>query len=512
MNAEEVNAKLDEVSSKDLAEVQKLEAQVSMMSQRLDDLVTNGADQILDEPTNKEKLDKTRKENAEKAPDNDYKANLELKKDYIDQQLGMVSKSNKKAASAAKKQAKADSKLEKRKNEIIKNIRKELKNYGDSEVDKKKQIVKDRCGELREGYVFKPDQAELDAIDAAEQELNEMIDEAAAMMEQITSAVKAEDEEAKEEPEKIKVKTITIKDYNVDEKINKKIAELPKKLMEKIKELEKFIYSLIWGFPDIEETYEEIDLEEKVNDMISKLRSLLDPIFASVNALSLPIPPVLKPITDLLGKLGDMGNTDGMDPDMKALIEEMKKKKPKIPINWKATLISLQQCLMQLVVMFPICLINLIFKMIDAVVGQILALGGAAPYPLSLLPQAIQLMPKLIDFSKAFPESLIKALYKKLEAEVAKMLAMGQSLDFSGLEVPKPKAKAKTVYVVVDKREEQKAEKERKEALKQARRDMKAEEIERQEAANEALIQEFISLANPEPNNTPAIDPEAFSC
>lgn len=56
--------------------------------------------------------------------------------------------------------------------------------------------------------------------------------------------------------------------------------------------------------------------------------------------------------------------------------------------------------------MFPVCLLSLVFSMIDAVVGQILALGGSMPPPLDKLPQALTLMPKLIQLCMTFPGSI----------------------------------------------------------------------------------------------------------
>ena len=497
MNIAEVKDKVEAAASKaeKQDDIKTLEQEVDFDKLCLDNLVKNGGGQVLDKPENKLALEKMRQSMAASADSNDYKANLTAKKNYILAQIQMI---------------KGDSgggQLSARAVQIIKDIKKQIDQIDD--VEKKKEYIKNNCQSRREGTIFPPGQAELKAIDDAEKKLNEMVDDANVVKNKNEEEVKKESDKAAKVPSVEVSNLSSFSAAEAMEKVNKTLSELPQTLMDQLAKVENILYQLVHGFPDLDTvglSGKQIDLSKMIDSMIGTLQSLLDPVFSTATAISLPLPAIVAPVKQLIAQLPNLGkDPPGATPDMKSIIEKIKASGPKIPDSWKDILISLKDSLFQLVIMFPMCLINLIFSMIDAIIGQILALGGAAPYPLSLLPQAIQLMPKLIQLTMNFPESLIKALYKKLEGEVAKMIALGQSVDFSSIGDTIPAVAASPENLVSVKESDKKEEKkdESKESKTNSKDAMKAEEKSYQEAKNEALKQEIKADAQTvDPNNT----------
>ena len=50
-----------------------------------------------------------------------------------------------------------------------------------------------------------------------------------------------------------------------------------------------------------------VDLEAMIDSMIAQLQGLIDPVFNTATSLSLPLPPVVAPIKDLLAMIPQMG-------------------------------------------------------------------------------------------------------------------------------------------------------------------------------------------------------------
>lgn len=209
-----------------------------------------------------------------------------------------------------------------------------------------------------------------------------------------------------------------------------KLAELPDDIVKKFKKIESKLQELITGFGDMNFAIEDgaVDLEAKVDTMIAQLQSMLDPVFNTATSLSLPVPPIVAPVKDILTMIPQMGkDPPGLTPDQKAQIEKFKKQKIQMPQDWLDSLNKMKDSLFTVMTTFPLCLIQLIFNMVDALLGQVMALGGAMPYPLNLLPLAISLMPKLLTLQMKLPQVMQQIVEKKIKDMVAQAMALGAS-------------------------------------------------------------------------------------
>ena len=272
-------------------------------------------------------------------------------------------------------------------------------------------------------------------------------------------------------------------------KAQKAMAKLPEDMVKQFQELESFLQQLISGFGDftILQGNGMVDLNMMVDGLIAQLQTMVDPVFNTAMSLKLPLPPVVQPIADLL----TMAKTMGKDPpnlsdEAKKKLEELKKKKLTIPQDWKDSVEKLIDTITTICQQFPLCLIQLIFNMIDAIVGQILALGGAMPYPLNLLPQAIKLMPKLIQLMWVLVPALKQIIEKKLKDLVAQVMVLGTSVSsaISNVFAPTPQC-PEAVKTALQKRIEEK-----RKARKDAALAKKLEIKEKRKAALKKKIEE----------------------
>lgn len=209
-----------------------------------------------------------------------------------------------------------------------------------------------------------------------------------------------------------------------------KLAELPDDIVKQFKMIESKLQELITGFGDMNFMLEDgtTDLEVLVDTMIAQLQSMLDPVFTTATSLALPLPPIVAPIKDILTMIPQMGkDPPGLTPDQKALIKKFKKQKIQIPQDWLESLSKMKDSLFTVMTTFPLCLIQLIFNMVNALLGQVMALGGAMPYPLNLLPLAISLMPKLLTLQMRLPQVMHQIIEKKIKDMVAQAMALGAS-------------------------------------------------------------------------------------
>lgn len=93
---------------------------------------------------------------------------------------------------------------------------------------------------------------------------------------------------------------------------------MPDDIVKQFKQIESFLQSLITGFGDMNFMLEDgmVDLEAQLDSMTASLQSLLDPVFNTATSLSLPVPPIVAPIKDLLAMIPQMGkDPQGLTPD-----------------------------------------------------------------------------------------------------------------------------------------------------------------------------------------------------
>ena len=404
-----------------------LETEVKNLNKRLSKMKKNGGDAILSEPENKKKIDEQKQKLASECGGKDYKGNLNAKKGFIEFQIQLLQEG---AAEKEKTDAKTQEALDKLL-PIIDNL--------SGTVEYKKQMVDEQGDLLLHDATFvsgggKASDSDKKAVDSAKTILKKRIDECEAIKKKTEEAIKAAAAKAMKLP-KLELENLgSMSAMKAMESAAKTLSELPQTMMDKFNEIKNILYTLVHGFGELLPNIPVVSIEAQIDTMISSLQSMLDPVFNTATAISLPLPPVVAPIKDILAMIPNLGkDPPGVTPDQKALIEKIKALKPEIPSTWMDSVNSMMLSVMEVMTLFPVCLINLIFGMIDAIVGQILALGGAAPYPLSLLPQAISLMPKLIPLMTTLPQTLFQIMKKKLQDEFAKMMALGQSMDMSSV-------------------------------------------------------------------------------
>ena len=279
------------------------------------------------------------------------------------------------------------------------------------------------------------------------------------------------------------------------------MATFPDEIINQFKKLQNILMQLVTGFPDL--NFNDLagdqmkDVEAMIDSMMASLMSLIDPVFKTSSSLKLPLlPKFVAPIQDLMSFAGQMGkDPPGLTDEQKALIDKYKKapKKPEIPQDWQDSLLSMKDTLMTVMALFPVCLRQLIFNMIDAIIGQIMALGGSMPYPLSLIPEAIKLMPKLIQLYIQFPQIFYKILEKKVKDMIAQIMALGASAGskVNGIIAPTPacpealKAKIREKKLALQKARKEQAELAKAQIQEKAEKEIK-KQLDARAAADKA--------------------------
>ena len=509
--------------------------QIKLAEKRLNNMMKNGGGQVLSLDKYDKQVKRKLEELASKCSSQSYEQNLDAKLEFINFKIGLLTSDSTKAeVEAAQKEASDQQKAEL---EAQQQFAKELVdayNQAGSNVEGDNTKVKlkalDDCkAKLKKSiqtssrYVAYDDSS-AESIEAIEVGGGEpKVDEAATKKnrdnankqldqayEQVKKGVEAAENMAEQQAKKALAtckKSIKLPDEELAnkakieaekalQKMAAQLAKLPDDIVKQFKEIESFLQSLITGFGDMNFMLEDgmVDLEAQLDSMIASLQSMLDPVFNTASALSLPLPPIVAPIKDLLAMIPQMGkDPPGLTPDQKALIEKYKKMKIQIPQDWETSLNKMKDSLFTVMTTFPLCLIQLIFNMIDALIGQILALGGAMPYPLNLIPLAIQLMPKLLTLQMKLPQVMYQIIEKKIKDMVAQAMALGASAGsaVNGIVCPTPQCPEAVKAELQKKVEaEKKAREEQKELAKakiaEAKEKALMKELEEKAKADEA--------------------------
>ena len=493
--------------------------QIKLAEKRLNNMMKNGGGQIL----SLEKYDKQVKQKldelAAKCSSQTYEQNLDAKLKFIEFKIGILTSSSAQAdleaaqttASEQQKQHLANvqwfiqklvdaynnagSNVEgdntKAKEKAFEDKKKDLEKYVEtSEFYEVQDQSQEKIIEAQEKGKPIPldEQATAKAREEAKKDLDEAYNKA---KEGIKAAENLAEQNAKKTLEMCK-KSISLPDEELSrklaldaekqlQKLAADLAKLPDDIVKQFKQIESFLQSLITGFGDLNFMLEDgmVDLEAMIDSMIAQLQGLIDPVFNTATSLSLPLPPVVAPIKDLLAMIPQMGKDPPQLTDIqKQMIEEFKKQKIQIPDDWKESLSKMKDSLMIVMATFPLCLIQLVFNMIDALIGQVLALGGAMPYPLNLIPLAIQLMPKLITLQMKLPQVMYQILEKKIKDMVAQAMALGASVGSAvdGIVAPTPSCPEAVKAELQKKMEEEKKAKEEMRLLAKAQMQKEIEE------------------------------------
>ena len=498
--------------------------QIKLAEKRLNSMMKNGGGQVL----SLEKYDKQVKQKLEelaaKCTTQKYEQNLDAKLEFINFKIGLLtSDSAKTDLETSQKEASEKQKAELEK--VQKFIEQLIEAYnsagsnveGDNTKikeqafeDKKKQLEKDiETSDSYIAYNFDDVDPVVDEeatkknredakknLETAYKQAKEGIKAAENLAEQNAKKALATCKKSIKLPDEEKAREESKEIEKALQKAAAKLAKLPDDIVKQFKQIESFLQSLITGFGDMNFMLEDgmVDLEAQLDSMIASLQGLLDPVFSTATSLSLPVPPIVAPIKDLLAMIPQMGkDPPGLTPDQKALIEKFKKQKIQIPQDWKESLNKMKDSLFTVMTTFPLCLIQLIFNMIDALIGEVMALGGAMPYPLNLIPLAIQLMPKLLTLQMMLPQIMYQIIEKKIKDMVAQAMALGTSVGSSinGIVAPTPQCPEAVKAELQKKMEAQKkaAEEQRQlriAQMKQAKEDALKKQLEAKAAADEA--------------------------
>lgn len=444
--------------------------QIKLAENRLNSMIKSGGGQILSLEKYDSQIQKKLEELAVKCTSQNYEQNLDSKLQFINFKIGLLT------SDSAKEDLKAEAE------EVQKFLEHLLEAYnnagadiaGDNAkakqqaLDAKKKELERSIAESRfyEVYVTEGEQAIIayqtgKAAPVDEQKTEKNRENAKKNLETaykkakkgIEAALNLEENNAKKTlamcqksiklPDEEKAREASKEIEKALQKAAAELAKLPDDVVKQFKQIESFLQSLITGFGDMNFMVEDgmVDLEAQVDSMVAQLQSLLDPVFNTATSLSLPLPPIIAPIKDLLAMIPQMGkDPPGLTLDQKALIEKFKNQKIQIPQDWLDSLNKMKDSLFTVMTTFPLCLIQLILNMIDALIGQILALGGAMPYPLNLIPLAIQLMPKLLTLQMKLPQVMYQILEKKIKDMVAQAMALGASAGsaINGIVAPTP--------------------------------------------------------------------------
>ena len=501
--------------------------QIKLAENRLNQLVKNGGGQILSLPEYDQKIKKKLEELAIKCTSQSYEKNLDGKLEFINFKIGILMEKSVQEGfeNDQKEKAKKDEKEQEKIQAFIKPLVDAYNKAGaDSEKDntqikskalddKKKQLEKDI--ETSIAYV----EYNFDDVDPVEDEeatkrnredAKKNLEEA---YKQVKDGVKAAENIAEQNAKKVlenckkslelaaeeKAKEAERKAEKALQQAAAKLANLPDDIIKQFKQIENLLQTLVTGFGDFTMSLTDmstdigLDAEMQIDNAIASLQSLLDPVFNTATALKLPLPPIIDPVKDLLAMIPQMGkDPPGITPDQKALIEKYKKQKIQIPQEWKKSLEDIVKNIGIAMGMFPVCLIQLIFNMIDALIGQILALGGAMPFPLNLIPLAIQLMPKLFMLYVQLPQVLYKILEKKMMDMLAQAAALGTSAGsaINGIFAPTPQCPEAVKKELETKIEAEKKAKEEQKQLEEAKKKKEKEDALKKQLEEKAKADE----------------------
>lgn len=229
-----------------------------------------------------------------------------------------------------------------------------------------------------------------------------------------------------------------------DEKLAADTAKLDQAAADKVAEINQQLSTI----PDkIEEVC--IDIRKKLDMLLGKVDvptadpdsfefdadSIIKPLQA---AIVKPFMTVMQPLSLVAGKLpiiGDLGSifttvSNESKPKVitKEEIEALVPSVPEMPAALLKELGKIQSNVFSLCIQIPLILINLIFAMINVIYSKLKIITSVIPlgsfFPLSLIPNAINAVPKAIDFVKNAPGEI----YKLIEGTIKQKLAESQAL------------------------------------------------------------------------------------
>lgn len=204
--------------------------------------------------------------------------------------------------------------------------------------------------------------------------------------------------------------------------VNKTLAKTVDDVKEVPKCIEGFLQMIMQGWcSDLPTLSKQTFTADK---LIDNMLALLDKI--TVASAVVPPPPGLKELSGILNVLKQMKP----DPAAQELLKKMDPK-PNIdvpPDIWNS-ISGISESVFVLMTMFPIILIQLIFNMLNAIIGMFLQIAGvlgvpSIPYPLNLVPQAITVTKDIFNVMMMFPPTIKAVVMRKVKDKMNEIAAL----------------------------------------------------------------------------------------
>lgn len=204
---------------------------------------------------------------------------------------------------------------------------------------------------------------------------------------------------------------------------NQKLGQLPVTIIDDVNKAIEQLLKIINGYQNPESP----DFDPAT--IIAKITALLDPVVKPLEALPVPKIPGLGDIAALLAKL-----TSALPPASSMSQGEINAKIPKrpaMPTKILDLIGDLISALQSLAATLPMVLINMIFDCLNIIIGLFGQISGvigvpSIPPPLSLVPQAISLLPDINKLVINLPGQMAIAtkgvIQKKLQEAAALQL------------------------------------------------------------------------------------------
>lgn len=196
------------------------------------------------------------------------------------------------------------------------------------------------------------------------------------------------------------------------------LAQEPTKIMAEIEKAKDKLGEIINGYKN--PNTEEFD----PNAIIKELEAMLNPVVDGLTKLPVPPIPGLAQVSGLLATLDKMSKKISKQSD-----EDIKKrvpKKPELSSKFMDIMSELYDQIRTLMSNIYGVLIELIFKMFEAIIGMFMQIAGVIgvpgiPFPLNLVPTCIELMPdikKLVNNATSKLSTAAKGILKDKMREI----------------------------------------------------------------------------------------------
>ena len=209
--------------------------------------------------------------------------------------------------------------------------------------------------------------------------------------------------------------------------INQSLSTIPDKIEEVCVDIRKKLDMLLGKveLPTSDPNSFEFDAQTIIKPLqaaiVNPLMTVLQPLSLVAGKL-----PIISDLASIFTAIGNQSTTRMLSK------EELKKLIPSIPEMPSALfneIGKIQMNIVSLCIQIPMILINLIFAMINVIYSKLKIITSVIPlgsfFPLSLIPNAINAVPKAVDFIKNTPGEIYKLIEGTIKQKIAEAQAFG---------------------------------------------------------------------------------------